>query len=115
MKYQIFSNLARYVFLGLCCMGLLTCSRNPVTGKKELMLLSESQEISMGAEYDPSVVSQFGLYEDPKMQAFINEKGQEMARISHRPNLNYEFKILDGAAWPTSTMKQSLLACWATK
>ena len=95
MKYQIFSNLARYVFLGLCCMGLLTCSRNPVTGKKELMLLSESQEISMGAEYDPSVVSQFGLYEDPKMQAFINEKGQEMARISHRPNLNYEFKILD--------------------
>ena len=71
------------------------CSKNPVTGRKQLTFISESQEIAMGKEYDPHIVAQFGLYEDPKMQAFIDEKGKEMAAISHRPHLNYEFKILD--------------------
>lgn len=74
---------------------LSSCSRNPVTGKKELSLMSESQEIAMGKQYDPSIVSEFGLYENPKMQAFITEKGKQMAAISHRPNLPYNFKILD--------------------
>jgi predicted Zn-dependent protease len=72
-----------------------SCSVNPVTGKKEIMLMSEAQEISMGKAYDPQVVASFGLYEDEQMQQFINEKGKEMGAISHRPHLNYEFKILD--------------------
>lgn len=71
------------------------CSRNPVTGKKELSLMSESQEISMGRSYDPQIVEQYGLYENKNLQAFINTKGKEMAAISHRPNLPYDFKILD--------------------
>ena len=79
--------------ISLC--SLSGCKTNPVTGKKELSLMSESKEIAMGKEYDPSIVASYGLYEDTKMQKFIDEKGQEMARISHRPHLNYEFKILD--------------------
>ncbi len=71
------------------------CSRNPVTGKKELSLMSEAQEISMGRSYDPQIVEQYGLYENKNLQAFINTKGKEMAAISHRPNLPYDFKILD--------------------
>lgn len=36
-----------------------------------------------------------GFYEDAKLQAFIDRKGQQMARISHRPNLDFQFKIVD--------------------
>ncbi|HMU04016.1 MAG TPA: hypothetical protein PJ990_10345, partial [Saprospiraceae bacterium] len=50
---------------------LASCARNPVTGKRELSLMSESQEIAMGKEYDPSIVAEYGVYENPKMQAFI--------------------------------------------
>ena len=57
--------------------------------------MSESQEIAMGQQSDPSIVAQFGLYQDETLQNFIEEKGQEMAVVSHRPNLKYEFKILD--------------------
>src|SRR5690554_1149226 len=71
------------------------CARNPVTGKRQLVLMSENQEIAMGKEADPQIVREYGLYEDEVLQAFINEKGKEMAAISHRSNLNYEFKILD--------------------
>lgn len=73
----------------------LACSRNPVTGRKELSFMSTSQELAMGAQSDPQVVAEFGLYEDAKLQAFIDEKGQKMAKVSHRPELNYEFKILN--------------------
>ncbi|MDX1627849.1 MAG: M48 family metalloprotease [Fulvivirga sp.] len=71
------------------------CATNPVTGKKNLMLLSEKQEIAMGKEADPDIVAFFGLYEDQELQNFISHKGKEMARISHRPDLPYEFKIVD--------------------
>lgn len=49
----------------------------------------------MGQEADPQIVSFFGLYEDPKLQRFIDRKGQQMANISHRSELDYEFKIVD--------------------
>ncbi|MBN2637280.1 MAG: M48 family metalloprotease [Prolixibacteraceae bacterium] len=72
-----------------------SCAINPVTGKKQIMLLSESQEAAMGAEYDPQVVATFGLYENEPLTRLLNEKAAEMGKISHRPNVNYQVKILD--------------------
>ncbi len=57
--------------------------------------MTEDQEIAMGANYDPSVISTFGLYENEELLNFITEKGNELAKISHRPNLEYHFRILD--------------------
>jgi predicted Zn-dependent protease len=87
IKYQYL--LIAFVFFSI------GCSKNPVTGKREIMLMSESQELALGQESDPSIVAIYGKYDDPKMQEFINAKGKEMAAISHRPDLPYEFKILD--------------------
>ncbi len=71
------------------------CAVNPVTGKKELMLLSKDQEIALGATSHPSVMASFGAYQDEAIQRFISEKGQQMARVSHRPELDYNFEVLD--------------------
>ncbi|AMM51825.1 peptidase M48 [Rufibacter sp. DG15C] len=72
-----------------------SCATNPVTGKKEVMLVTEDQELAMGLQADPQVVAQFGLYNDPAMQKFIQEKGEQMAAVSHRSNLKYTFRVLD--------------------
>lgn len=72
-----------------------SCAINPVTGKKQLMFMSEQQEIALGAQYNPSVISTFGVYEDEALLNFVTEKGTEMGKISHRPDLQYHFKILD--------------------
>ena len=72
-----------------------SCAKNPVTGKRDLMLMSESQEIAMGKQSDPDIIKFFGLYDDKNLQKFIDDKGQQMAAISHRKNLKYEFKIVD--------------------
>jgi len=83
---------------GIIVIALLmldSCAKNPVTGRNELMLMSKDQEIAMGAQSDPEIVAFFGLYEDQRLQNFINEKGKQMAAISHRSELPYEFKIVD--------------------
>jgi predicted Zn-dependent protease len=71
------------------------CAVNPVTGKKQIMFVSEAQEKAMGLQSNPGIVGEFGEYPDANLQAFINEKGKAMAAISHRPNLDYKFNILD--------------------
>ena len=72
-----------------------SCAVNPVTGKRQLVLMTEEQEIAMGTQYDPTVISTFGLYEDEELLNFITEIGTEIGKISHRPNLQFHFRILD--------------------
>ncbi len=57
--------------------------------------MSEAQEIAMGQEADPQIIAQFGLYEDSSLQRFISEKGNQMAAISHRPNIAYHFRVVE--------------------
>jgi len=87
------------IFRLLLALVLLTwltnCAINPVTGKRELMLLSETDEINLGKESDQGVVQTYGVYPDQELNAYISAIGQSMARISHRPNLPYEFKVMD--------------------
>ncbi|MFO7824499.1 MAG: M48 family metalloprotease [Cyclobacterium sp.] len=84
----------RFILFGLLFIQI-SCARNPVTGKKQLVLMSEKQEVEMGKSSDPEIMAFFGRYDDPDLQAFITEKGNEMAAVSHRPKLDYEFKIVD--------------------
>ncbi len=72
-----------------------TCAKNPVTGKRQLNFMSEKREKALGVSSDPQVKEAYGEYPDAKLQNFINEKGQAMAKISHRPNLGYTFRIVN--------------------
>jgi len=47
-----------------------------------------------GAKPDPQVLAQFGLYNNPKLQALIDSKGQQMNKVSDRPG-DYGFTIVD--------------------
>ena len=74
---------------------LTSCAINPVTGSRQLMFMSEEKEVKLGSEYDPQVIATFGEYINEPLVALIEEKGNEMGLISHRPNLKYHFRILD--------------------
>lgn len=83
--------------------GMVGCSTNPVTGKKELLLVSEKWELNVGKQqYSPSRQSQGGDYiSDPDVQAYVNEVGQRLASVSDR-KLPYEFTVINNSipnAW----------------
>jgi hypothetical protein len=60
------------------------CSTNLATGEKHLNLVSESQEISMGKEYDTQVQGSLGLYDNPELQRYIRDLGTRIAAKSGR-------------------------------
>jgi predicted Zn-dependent protease len=72
-----------------------TCAVNPVTGKRELSLVSESQEIQMGQEYSAQVRQQMGVYPDSAVQAYVNRLGREIAAGTERPRLPWSFTVID--------------------
>lgn len=74
------------------------CATNPVTGKRQLALISEEQEIAMGREADKEAVAAFGLYPDEAMQKYIHELGTRIATKTERPNLPWTFRVVDDAA-----------------
>ncbi len=73
----------------------LGCAVNPATGSRQLMLDSESQEISLGREYDKEVVATIGLYADSGLQGWIQQFGARLAATSERPNLPWSFRVVD--------------------
>ncbi|PYO89429.1 MAG: hypothetical protein DMD66_05395 [Gemmatimonadetes bacterium] len=77
---------------------LAACVRNPATGKSELMLVSESQEIQMGQQADSGVIQSIGLYPDPALQSYITDLGRKLAATSERPDLPWTFRVVDDPA-----------------
>lgn len=89
--------LAAWVFL------LQACAVNPVTGGRELGLVSTQQEVAIGEQnYGPMQQSQGGpMVVDPALSSYVDEVGQRLVAVSDR-DLPYEFVVLNNGvpnAW----------------
>lgn len=74
---------------------LLSCATNPATGKRQLMLVSESQEASMGKEADAQFHGLYGDFGDPRLQAYVESVARPLAAASERPGLPWTFRVVD--------------------
>ncbi len=82
------------------------CAINPVTGQRELMFVSESQEMEMGKELYPNALwgdlGGGGEYKDEKLKAYLRDIVLRIHSVSHRPNLPVRFAIQNSSipnAW----------------
>ncbi len=81
------------------CMVLSpACATNPVTGKRQLALISETQEIAMGRDADKDVAASYGLYPDERLQQYVQTVGAAIASRTERPSLPWTFRVVDDAA-----------------
>lgn len=71
------------------------CATNPVTGKPELSLVSEQQEIQMGQQGAQQVAQEVGLIKDQALQNYVQSVGSAIATKSERPNLPWTFRAVD--------------------
>jgi predicted Zn-dependent protease len=95
MARSFINSVATGALLAGLCLWATSCATNPVTGRPELMLVSESDEAQIGRKTDAGVVKEYGIYDDPQLTAYLNGFCQEIARVSHRPTLPYQLKIVD--------------------
>jgi predicted Zn-dependent protease len=84
--------------IALVCLSLLAgCATqvNPVTGRSERSVMDEPTEIAEGKKAHTQVLEEYGVYQNPKLQAYVNDLGQRLAKHSHRSQLVWTFTVLD--------------------
>ena len=74
------------------------CATNPVTGEREFVLMSEAQELALGQQADGDIQRDMGVYDDPALQEYIQDVGLSLAAVSHRPDLPWQFTVIDSPA-----------------
>lgn len=75
--------------------ALVACAINPATGKRQLSLIGEDQEVEIGREQDRLVVESIGLYGGPRLQSYVQGVGARLAAGSERPDLPWTFRVVD--------------------
>lgn len=99
-----------FLFSRICTLLLVItlsgCAVNPVTGKQELMLVSESQEVEMGKSFYPNALwgdlGGGGEYYDPQLTSYLRAIVLRIHGVSHRSNLPVDFAIQNSSvpnAW----------------
>ena len=88
--------VVRVVALALAA-ALANCATNPVTGNPNFVTVSEAQEVAIGRGEDPKVRQHYGVYDNAALQQYVSEVGRRLARASHRPELEYQFLVVDSA------------------
>lgn len=89
-------NWMTFLFIAVSVFVVVKCAVNPVTGKRELMLYTVQDEMVLGQDTDKEIIEQYGLYNDPELETYINSLGQKMVPNTHRSSeLTFTFRILD--------------------
>jgi len=89
--------------LALICLlavAVYSCAVNPVTGRSELAIVSfsEEEEAALGAKaFTPAVQQQGGFFRDRELEEYVQGVGMRLAQVSHRPNLNYRYRVLNSS------------------
>lgn len=95
MTRQIVSKTVAKVITAVLMVWAVSCAMNPVTHKREFMLLSSADELEMGKQTDPQILQTFGEYKDVALARYVNALGKKLGALSHQPDLDYSVKVLD--------------------
>jgi len=80
----------------LVTLANLGCSTNPATGKKQLNLLSRSEEIRLGDQSEPKFLKEYGgEIPNPRIVNYVRNLGRRLAAVSERPKLPWRFHAVD--------------------
>ena len=89
------SALLRGFALGVLFLGVLACAVNPVSGRREVILMSEEEEREISEREARRVEEIMGLVDAPELAAYVEELGQAMAAHAPRRELDYHFGIVE--------------------
>jgi len=78
----------------LLCM-VVACATTGPGGKKDLIIISDSQEISLGSEFDQQVRQENKILDNQQWQDYFNEMGQKIVAVSDRKDIEYHFTVIE--------------------
>ncbi|MDD3581804.1 MAG: M48 family metallopeptidase [Desulfobacca sp.] len=84
-----------YIIVGLIVLCLLVqaCARAPYTGRRQLLLTSESQENALGYRAFEDISRKYPPCKDPEINALVHKVGQRIAQAAARPDFRWDFEV----------------------
>lgn len=79
----------------LACVGVTACQSVPITGRSQLLLLSEADEVQMGIQAYQEVVQKANLSTDPVTNGLVTRVGTRIAAATGRADLPWEFTVIE--------------------
>ncbi len=85
------------VLSSMAAVGWLAgCAANPVTGRQQLMLISEEEEVQIDHQYAPmQFSSDYGVTQDKALNDYVQQVGKNMAAKTHRPHMPFSFRVVN--------------------
>ncbi len=77
------------------CLALAACATAPVTGRHQLMLVSEGDAQQMGVQAYKEELSKAKVSQDPKYVNQVRSVGERIAKVSGHPEYHWEFNVID--------------------
>jgi len=88
------------------------CASNPVTGKKQLMLVSREQEIQIDRQYSPmQFSSDYGTVQESRLNSYVASVGKAMTPKTHRPDMPYSFQVVNATYVNAYAFPGGSIAC----
>lgn len=92
---MLYKNRLNLFFILILSLLMTTCATTGPGGKTSLILISENQEISIGAGMAEEIKKTEKELDDPDWQAYLNEIGQKIVKICDRQSLEYHFTVIE--------------------
>src|SRR6185436_10228886 len=83
------------ILLVLALLAVVACETVPVTGRSQLLLVSEGEETKMGLDAYQGILQKSKISSDPKLNEQVTRVGQRIAAATDRKDYQWEFKVLD--------------------
>ncbi len=81
--------------VGLMALVMLGCASVPITGRKQLLLLSEDEENQMGTQAFQEIMASEKLASDPGVNAQVTRVGERIAAATGETDYQWEFKVIE--------------------
>jgi len=75
--------------------GVIACTTVPVTGRRQLLLLSEGEELQMGLSAYQEVLKKARLSSDPAATEQVRRVGRRIAAATGRTDYQWEWSLLE--------------------
>jgi predicted Zn-dependent protease len=88
--------MALALSLSLILIALSGCATVPLTGRQQLLLVPESEEIQLGAQAYQEVLAKdkAKISTDPQINNMVTTIGKRIAVVANKPDYNWQFTVI---------------------
>jgi metalloendopeptidase OMA1, mitochondrial len=84
-----------FAALSIVFLFLVACSTAPYTGRRQLMLVSESNEVTAGEQAYDQIIRDNVLSDNSEAVRIVRKVGERIARAANKPDYRWEFRVIN--------------------